>query len=236
MGTLRKALILHGWTYSKNDVDPLEKWEPVIKILRNSGLDTGLLKIPVLTLTSDKVFTLGHYVDWLNKKILDKKVILIGHSNGGRISLAYTRKFPEKVDKLILIDSAGIFHNELQIRLKRFVFKFLAKAGRKFISSEKLKVLLYKLARERDYVNATSTQRQTMLNLINSDLTPILNQIKKDTLIIWGANDKITPLSDGIKMHKLISGSRLEVLKDARHSPQFSNPEEVGKLITDFLK
>lgn len=234
MGTL-KILILHGWSYSVKGTDPLDKWEPFIDQLRLKGYQPTLLKIPGLTKNLTAVWNLEKYVEWLKGEVRNEKVILVGHSNGGRISLAFAQKYPHKVSQLILIDSAGIYHNELPIRIKKFIFKKIAKIGKALTSSETLKVLLYKLAREGDYKNATPIQRQTMLNLIRTDLTNILNKISVPTLIIWGKQDKITPLSDGLIMHKLIKNSQLEVIDEARHSPQFTHPEEVVKKIHEHL-
>lgn len=237
MGTMNKIFILHGWTYSSLDNNPLDKWQPFIKLIKSHKIESTIFRIPGLTKDVNQVWNIEKYVEWL-KKIVDKekgKVVLIGHSNGGRIAFSFAQKYPEKVSKLILIDSAGIYHNELPIRLKRFVFKILAKIGKKITSSEKLKIILYKLAREGDYKNATSAQRQTMLSLIKTDFTPIISKVKIPTLIIWGDKDRITPLSDGKLIHKLIKGSKLEIIKDAHHAPQFTNPEKVAKIIHEYL-
>lgn len=215
-------IVLHGWATET------DKWGPFLKEIK-----AELFKIPGLTQKINKPWTLDDYVEWLKKKI-GKKIILIGHSNGGRIALAFTAKYPEKVEKLILIDSAGIYHNELPHRLKMFVFRTVAKIGKAITTSERLKVLLYKLAREGDYKNANPIQRQTMINLISTDLTPILPQIKVPTLIIWGRDDKTIPLSDGKLMHRLIKGSKLKIV-DGRHSPQFTNAKEVAKIINEYL-
>lgn len=225
-----KILMLHGWTYST------EKWSPFFDLLKDNYY-VKLLKIPGLTEDLKEVWNLDNYVDWLKKKV-DKekgKIILIGHSNGGRISLAFSHKYPEKVAKLILIDSAGIYHNELSVRLKRLIFGKVAKIGKKFTDSESLRKFVYKIAREGDYSNATIAQRQTMVNLINSDLTDIIKKVKIPTLIIWGAQDKVTPLTDGQLMHSLIKNSQLSIIKDAGHSPQFTNPKEVAKIINEFI-
>ena len=219
-----KILVLHGWTYCT------EKWDPFMDII-SSKTDVELLKIPGLTEKLEAVWNLDNYVEWLKTKIGDSKVILIGHSNGGRISLAFANKYPEKVSKLILIDSAGIYHNELPIRLKRLVFKIIAKLGKKIINSEKLRKILYKLSREGDYENASPTVKKTMLNLITTDISFLLPEIKIPTLIIWGENDNTTPLKDGALMHKLIRGSKLKIISGARHSPQFTHPKEVAKII-----
>lgn len=230
-----KILILHGWSYSAKGVDPLQKWSPFIKELKSKGYRPTLLKIPGLAKNLKEIWDLEKYIEWLNGEVKNDKVILIGHSNGGRISLAFAQKYPQKVSQLILIDSAGIYHNELPIRLKRFIFKSLAKLGKKITSSEKLRIFLYKLAREGDYKNATKEQRQTMINLINSDLTTILSNIKIPTIIIWGEVDKTTPLSDGLLMHKLIEDSKIYIIRGARHSPQFTHPKEVVNIINEHI-
>ena len=230
MGTLKKALILHGWTYST------KKWEPFTTSLKDKGIQAELLKIPGLTEKLDDVWNINNYVDWLNEKIGSNKVILIGHSNGGRILLAFSLKYPQKIKHLILIDSAGIYHNELPIRLKRFVFKNIARFGRKITKSESLRKFLYKLSRESDYEKASPIIRQTMINLITFDISNSLNKVKAPTLIIWGENDKATPLSDGRTMHKLIKESKLHIIKSARHSPQFTHVNQVIQIILKEIK
>lgn len=234
MGTM-KAVILHGWTYSKAGSDPLEKWQPFMKYLESGGIKCQLPRIPGITKEIDQKWTLEKYIEWLKKKIGNEKVILIGHSNGGRISLAFAEKYPKNVSNLILIDSAGIYHNELSLRFKRFIFRNIAKIGKKISDSEKLRKLIYKIAREADYSNATAAQRQTMINLINTNLSNVLKEIKIPTLIIWGKEDSVTPLSDGLLMHELIRNSKLKIINNSRHSPQFTHPKEVAKIINEYL-
>jgi pimeloyl-ACP methyl ester carboxylesterase len=75
-----------------------------------------------------------------------------------------------------------------------------------------------------------------MNNLISTDLKPILSKIAIPTLIIWGREDKITPLSDGKLMHQLIEDSKLEIIENARHSPQFTHSNIVTNIIFNILK
>lgn len=226
-----KVIILHGWT--KN----LDKWDSFLKNLDKVKINYECPKIPGLTGNLKEVWNLDNYVNWL-REIVDKekgKVVLIGHSNGGKIALAFVNQYPQKVEKLILINSAGIYHNELPLKIKRTIFKALAKIGKRLTSSQSMKNLLYKFARESDYKDLDEKTKQTMLNLISTDLKQILPQIKTPILIIWGRKDKITPLSDGILMHKLIKNSKLEIIKDARHSPMFTHPNEVASMIVNNL-
>ncbi len=228
MGTVTEILAIHGWTTTIN------KWGPFVEGMAKLGIRIKIPLVPGLTKTITKAWTLEDYVNWLKKQVGTKKIILLGHSNGGRFALAFAVKYPQHVNKLILIDSAGIYHHELPMKVKRFLFNGLAKLGKQFTSSEKIKTILYKLAREEDYKNATPVQRRIMINLISQDLTLILKKIKTPTLIIWGQNDKITPLSDAKLMHKLIENSKLEIIR-AGHSPHYTHPQEAARIIHEYL-
>lgn len=228
---MKKVIILHGWT--KN----LDKWDEFLKELDKNGIKYNFPPIPGLTKNLEKVWDLNDYVNWL-KNIVEKekgKVILVGHSNGGRIALVFTNLYPQKVGKLILIDSAGIYHNELSLKIKRIVFKTLAKIGKKLTSSKTFKNLLYKAARESDYKELDDNVKQTMINLISTDLKLILPRIQTPTLIIWGKRDTITPLSDGFIINKFIKNSKLKIINEARHSPMFTHAKEVVKIIYEYI-
>ena len=112
---MQKIFIIHGWTYTT------DKWNQVVGRLQSSGFEPVLLHVPGLTETTEKALTLDDYVEWLNGKLENEnKLIIIGHSNGGRISLAFANKYPEKINHLILIDSAGIRHKNFTRKFKRF--------------------------------------------------------------------------------------------------------------------
>ncbi len=223
-----KIYILHGWAYST------ESWKPFIHELQKEKIEVEMLKIPGLTTPLAEEWSIDNYVSWLNEILRNEKgqVVLLGHSNGGLISLAYTLKYQDKVKKLILVDSTGIYHNELSIRLKRFVFASAARIGKKITNSAALRRLLYKLARAHDYEKAPDIIIQkTMLNLIRTDLKDKFSNIKIPTIIIWGKNDQVTPIPDGRVMRREIKNSSLHIISDARHSPQLTHPTETAEII-----
>lgn len=231
VGAMSKAYIIHGWAYSTT------KYEKINRILKNKGLKTTILNVPGLTAKIDGVWKLGDYVNWL-KKIVDKdkrKVVLIGHSNGGRIAVAFASRYPHNLAYLILIDSAGIYHDELHTKIRLMFFATLAKIGKRISSSKILRNVLYKFARENNYNHATAEMKKTMVNLIKEDLSLYLQKIITPTLIIWGEKDKVTPLSDAEIMHKIIKNSKLHIVKGARHSPHFTHTEEVANIIIQQL-
>jgi len=231
MGAMKKIFIIHGWTYT------LFKWDKLLELIKLAGYEPVMLKVPGLTEAHNQPLTLDDYVEWLKGKLAGQESpIVVGHSNGGRIALAFLDKYPAGLKLLVLEDSAGIYPNQWPKRVKRFVFKLLADAGKKITSSEILRKLLYKLAGEADYKNAPLHMRKTLSNLVSVDLTPVLNKVSVPTLIVWGARDKATPLSDGKLMHKQIKNSEFFVISDAGHSPHFSHAEKVCEKIISFTK
>lgn len=226
-----RIYVLHGWTYS------IDKWSQLIGELKEREIDSAMLKVPGLTDGLDEVWDIEDYAVWLGKVLNKEKgqVILVGHSNGGRIASYYAFKNPEKVRRLILIDSAGIYHKHFSIRAKRFLFKSAAKAGKKMRRFGILEDLLYKLARSSDYKIANPVMKKTMVNLIESDKEKFFAKVKVPTVIIWGENDRITPYADAKVMKEKIEGSKLYVIKDARHSPQFTHAEEVADIISRYI-
>jgi pimeloyl-ACP methyl ester carboxylesterase len=230
MSTKKHIFILHGWAYS------VEKWQPFLDLL-SKDFEYSFLKIPGLTSKLDETWDLDNYVEWLSEKLSNKKqAILLGHSNGGRISLAFAHKYPKKVENLILIDSAGLVDKRFKTILKKKVFKTLAKIGKIILPLPFFRKILYKLTRESDYYNTPPKLRQTMQNLISIDLRPILSQIKTTSLIIWGEDDQITLVSDAFELKNGLENSQLVFIKKAKHAPMFTHPQEVFNTIKEFLK
>lgn len=170
------------------------------------------------------------------------KVIILGHSFGGRviIKMANIDNLPFLIDKIILVDSAGILPKKtLKFKSKIRIYKIC-----KFVLNSSLVKKLFPNALDNyrkkigspDYSNASSTMRQTLIKTVNEDLTPILQNIKVPALLIWGENDNDTPVSDGKIMEQKIGDSGLVVLKGAGHYPFLDQPCAFGKIIKSFLQ
>ncbi|GAJ08558.1 unnamed protein product [marine sediment metagenome] len=54
-------------------------------------------------------------------------------------------------------------------------------------------------------------------------------------LIVWGRHDKSISLDIGLRMHRILKGSRLEVLEESAHCPNYEQPEEFNQIVTRFL-
>jgi len=146
-----------------------------------------------------------------------ERASLLGHSLGGGVALAYALNHPDRVDKLIIVDSAGL-SNELGF-MGRVLVPLFARVSRM----------------RGDYVHASlmtgGSQREP------SELfTERLHEIRVPTLIVWGEWDGYLPVKWAYLAHERIKDSRLHIFEKCWHDPRRKNPDEFNRLVLDFLE
>ncbi len=236
---MKRIFILHGWSV-RLDGGNREKWQVFLDELASFGLEPIFLNIPGLSAPLNEVWNLSNFVSWLDDELSDyttdsQQVILLGHSFGGQLVSKYTAVYQDKVERLILLDSAGIRDMAFKAVVKRTAFLFLAKLGGFLSNSERLRNLIYRIARESDYKNAPPLLRRTMSKILDDEVKNDFMKITCPTQIIWGEFDKVTPVKQAYLINRLVKNSSLQFIKDARHSPQFTHPKEVAKVVNDFI-
>jgi len=232
-------LILHGWGGSS------DSWVEVQQILAEKGYKvlapdfSGFGK----SVTPPEPWGIKEYVEVVLKfaeKLGLDKFILLGHSFGGRIAIRFTHEYPEKVEKLILCDSAGI---KPKTGLKTLIIFWMARIGNAIFSPKHLirirdtaRNLFYVFLRNKDYVKANGTMKETIKNVLKEDLLPEISQIRTKTLIVWGGADRMVPLKYAHIFKEKIKGSRLEVFPKIGHSPHLEEPEKLAVKILSFIQ
>lgn len=180
-------------------------------------------------------------IDFLKDYSTDK-VMLLGHSFGGRviIKLNSRKNLPFKITKVILVDSAGILPPKSN---KKSLRTYYYKAGKAVLSTGIAKKIapdalenFRKKMGSADYVAASPLMRQVLVKVVNEDLEPLLPNIKCPTLLIWGVNDTATPLSDGEKMEKLIPDAGLVKLENAGHYSFLEQQFTFNRVMSSFMK
>ncbi|MBR3970663.1 MAG: alpha/beta hydrolase [Ruminococcus sp.] len=170
------------------------------------------------------------------------KVMLLGHSFGGRviIKLNSRENLPFEISKVILVDSAGILppksnKKSFRTRWYKFCRTILSTGIMQKIAPEALEKLRVKYG-SADYVAASPLMRQVLVKTVNEDLEPLLPNIKCSTLLVWGVNDTATPLSDGEKMEKLIPDAGLVKLENAGHYSFLEQQYTFNRVMCSFMK
>lgn len=165
--------------------------------------------------------------------------VLVGHSFGGRVIIYLTGSGRVSPPKIVLMDSAGIKPKPtLKGRARRMGFKTVKRVLTLPGLRNKTDNLMDKARRRfgsADYNNAPPVLRQTLVRVVNEDLSHLLPRIACPALLIWGDQDMDTPLSDGRRMEQLIPDAGLCVIGGAGHFAFAQRPYEVGRILDSFL-
>jgi len=176
--------------------------------------------------------------DFIKIKGIDNPII-IGHSFGGRLGIILTGLYKLNIDKMILIDAAGIKRKKkIKLRIKQLIYKCLKRMS-KLLPKKIRQTYLNKLINifgSTDFKNLDQNIRKTFIKVINEDLTKYLYEISASTLLIWGEEDVDTPVEDGKVMNVKIKDSGLIIIPNAGHFPYLQYPYYVNKIILEFLK
>ncbi len=225
LSTAKTLYIIHGWTYS------VEPWRKTIELLSDSGVKVKMLNVPGLTTPSKSIWTIKDYMSWADKNIPDGSVAL-GHSNGGRILLNLCAERPEKLKKLILLDSAGVY----EVSKKRSVMKKIAKIGAPLKKIPIADKVFHKLTGSMDYYRAPENMKQTLTNMLESDKDLVLAKVTTPTAILWGEEDNVTPPRHAHILKRKLVDSTLNIHSGWTHAPYISDPTGLAKAIMKEIK
>lgn len=223
------VVLLHGWGGNYCSFNPLLLAFENYNILTLDFWGFGESEKPNVNFSlfsySKPVLALINYLNLT-------KCVLLGHSFGGRVALVLGADYPNLVQGMVLLDSAGIkprFNLRKALKVQKYKFtKFLV--NHKCVSARRL--LKYGSA---DYKKLTDDEKRVFNSIINLDLSGYAKKIDCKTLIVWGENDKDTPLYMAKKLHKYISNSNLFVVKNAGHFSYLDSSKVVNKIVKDFL-
>ena len=230
-------VILHGWQSKVN------RWRPIKTALEKKGFKVFLPQLPGMGKKAEprQPWGVPEYSRWVIEFLKRNKIrkpVLVGHSFGGRLAIYLGATQPKFFKGLVLINAAGVKRKSL----KRPFFWLIAKLGKGVLAIPPLswfkkpfRWLLYQLAREKDYYQASPLMRQTLKKVVSLDLTPLLGKIKLPTLILWGEKDRQTPLKDGRLMANQIANSDFKVFKNEGHGLPFSQHKAVVRQIEEFV-
>jgi len=183
------------------------------------------------------------------------RATLVGSSYGGAVAATIALDYPERVEKLVLVDAVcnddvknhpilklasvpGIgemvtpFLVDSKAFLRHRMHNTLAPANHHLIDDDRVNSVIRPLRAADAHRSLLMTSRNWHANRIEQDA----NLIKQPTLIIWGEEDTVIPIKDGYKLNQEILNSRFVVLKDCGHVPPEEKPELFTQLVTEFCR
>ena len=179
-------------------------------------------------------------------RYLPTKFTLIGLSMGGILAMEIIKKVPERVMKIVLMDT-NYKSETAEIKSRRLPQIKLANEGRledimcqqiqnNYLRTDKKNQEIFDLCLSM----ATDLGKEIFINQSNAlatrkDYKSTLKNIKVPSLIICGEYDRLCPIKVHIEMESLIENSTLEIIPDAAHLPTLEQPVYLNKIIGKWL-
>src|SRR5438128_8082005 len=235
------VVLLHGLA------DDVGGWESVMPALAEKHRLIALDQIGFGR--SDKPllgYRAGTFVDFLGGFVNELKIdraSLVGNSLGGWIAANFALAHPERIDRLVLCDAAG--YAAVPKTMDPRALNALRLASREDIRY--LGPLTFHNKRFYEDVDLAFKQRVTagdnytvgrlLDSMIRGDdtLDNRLNVINRPTLILWGRDDKLIPLTFGERFHQEITNSRLQIIDNCGHMPQVECPDQFVTAVLQFF-
>ena len=227
----RAIIFLHGWGQNG------QTFLPVIREL-TKPYQIYLVDLPGFGHSEEPktAFTLDDYVELLETIIAHyqlKNPLIVAHSFGGRVAIRHASRY-HTAGKLILSNSAGL---KTKKTFRYYAMVNTYKVLKKLFSIQPLLKYRERVLRRfgsSDYKNASPIMRQTLVHVVNEDLTEDLKQIVIPVLLFWGERDEVTPLYLAERMKALLHDSGLVIVKNGGHFAYLDDPFLLARVIEAF--
>jgi pimeloyl-ACP methyl ester carboxylesterase len=180
---------------------------------------------------------------------------LVGNSMGGFIAAEVAVSQPTSVERLVLVSAAGVSHARMAKapaetvgRMARAAAPLALRYREQALRRPKLRNRIVRqlffrpaeLPRELIWEIVHGGIRAPGLvaaigGLAGYDILDRLEDVAIPTLIVWGRNDLVVPVSDGLEYARLIRGSRLEIFDRCGHLPMAEHPVRFNRVLERFL-
>ena len=205
---------------------------------------------------SDKPMTIYHggvFAEFLArfmKEIGVPKAALIGQSMGAGVALQMAVKYPQMVERMVLVNGGGFTspNDPSRASAPDWHARQIANAGTLAESREYLEKMYYdhslisdELVEQNLILGLHSAYTAESVQTANARGLGLLTEeevrsIKLPTLLVWGANDKLSPPANADKLNAAISGSRNVLIDKAGHYPFIEHPDQFNAAVREFLK
>jgi len=189
-----------------------------------------------------------------------ERATVIGHSLGGGVAAQFAYQFPERCDRLILVDSGGIGRSVSPfLRLATVpgiealmpLFGLAPVRAVTRFTAGVLRYLSTDLGRDTEELLAVfdalpdTSSRTAILRTLRSGVDwrgQVITMLDRaylaegmPTLLVWGRHDAVIPLGHGRLAHAALPGSQLEIFDEAGHFPHHSDPARFVRVVSDFV-
>ena len=227
-------LLLHGL------FGALSNWKDVLShFSKNYRVVIPLMPIFEMNILKLSVEGLANYIhDFIEYKKFER-LNLLGNSLGGHVALVYLKKYPEKVNTLLLTGSSGLYENAFGASYPR--------KGDKSYLRDRISLTFYDPASTTDdlveEVYDTIQDKGKLLRILTMAKSAIRHNMRKDipnfkmpVCLIWGMQDTITPPEVCDEFHELFPDSEKHFVDKCGHAPMMERPVEFNLIADAFYQ
>jgi pimeloyl-ACP methyl ester carboxylesterase len=190
-------------------------------------------------------YKIATFVDFLQEFMRVKniaKAVIVGNSLGGWIALDFAAQHPGLVDRLVLVDAPGLdgpVHHDAPVDMNpssrdgvRTLWEALFYDKR--LATEQL--VDYQWRNHLRFDDSYTIQRLVAALVRGSEFEDRkVVSVRAPTLVIWGRNDVLLPLTSAERLQKMVAGSKLILIDNCGHVPQLEKPKEFVSALLKFL-
>ena len=202
----------------------------------------------------DMPSTVRFLASFLDSQGIDR-VSLVGNSGGGMLAAAFASLHPDRLDRLVLVDAAGL-GREMPVFLRLASLPIIGEILQtpKVRNTENLiKSVFYEprvvqdaLAGELMRVRNLPGAKEAVLKAVRQGVTlwgmrrelvllPHLQRVKVPILLVWGREDRVIPVAHAYLAASMLPGARLHVIPFCGHWPQMERAQEFNRVVITFL-
>ena len=244
-GKGNSVVLLHGFA------EDSRIWDEIIQHL-SSGYQLIIPDIPgsgQSTLLDGKEISIADYADAI-AAIIEKEGIdqctMIGHSMGGYITLAFAKKYPEKIQAIGLFHSSAYADDEAKKDTRKKAIRVIEEKGSMaflktsipglFANPEKSKAGIDTLLQRAESFTAAALIQYYEAMIARPDTTAVLKNLQVPVLFILGEHDKAVPFEHGLQQSYLPAISHINILRNSAHMGMLEEKEKSFAILADFLQ
>lgn len=174
-------------------------------------------------------------VNKLINKLNLGKIVYFGHSFGGSLGIYLSAQNPNIFSHLILANSSFRRPKNKNNPITFIKRNLIARLPFYSKWEAPVRYIFYKLFFRNSDLTKFPKLESNFRHIVTHDLTPILNNIRTKTLILWGSIDTYTPIRYAHELHEKIYRSKIKIFPDIGHNLPIKYPEIVYDEIKKFI-